>query len=168
MHAPAGLLIDLRLNLSLPKFVTPLHPVAVWIIIGTCVAVELALSGADFGLWASSRLRITAYENAGFWIGLLHNWHPNYSAQPYTMFATYGFLHGGLIHLTVNMLTLYSLCPLIVRRGGGAKFVLLYVISIIGGALGFAALSNSIQPMIGASGAIPVSEINHKDRAGSC
>lgn len=131
-----------------------MHPAAVWVIIGICVAVELVLTGADYGLWASTRLRLSAYENAGFWIGLLYNWHPNYPEQPYTMFATYSFLHGGVIHLTVNMLTLYSLCPLIVRRVGGAKFVVLYVVSAIGGAIGFAILSDSVQPMVGASGAL--------------
>ena len=150
----AGLVIDLPMNFLPRKLITPMHPTAVWMIIGTCVIVELVLTGADHGLWASPRLRLSAYENAGFWIGLLYNWRPNYPAQPYTMFATYGFLHGGLIHLTVNMLTLYSLCPLIVRRVGGAKFILLYVVSIIGGAIGFALLSDSIQPMVGASGAL--------------
>lgn len=128
--------------------------VSIWVIVGLCVAVELCLSLADYGYLATPRLRSQAYENAGFWIGLLKNWSANYAAQPYTMFVTYAFLHGGIVHVAVNMLTLLSLGPLVVERTGQSRFVLLYFLSMVGGAAGFALLSDSFRPMVGASGAL--------------
>jgi membrane associated rhomboid family serine protease len=43
---------------------------------------------------------------------------------------------------------------MVISRVGQARFLLLYAISALGGALGFAALSSSPQPMVGASGAL--------------
>ena len=64
-------------------------------LISLCTAVELVLQLADHQIIASQRLRSIAYEYGGFWVGLLQSWAPNYPSQPYLMFATYGFLHGG-------------------------------------------------------------------------
>lgn len=126
----------------------------VWTIVTLCVGVEICLSLADYGLFATARFRSQAYENAGFWIGLLRDWRANYPAQPYIMFASHAFLHGGIIHLAVNMFTLLSLGPLVVGRIGQARFALLYFLSVLGGAVGFALLSDSFRPMVGASGAL--------------
>ena len=126
----------------------------VWLIVALCVVVETFLTLADYGLFSSARFRNQAYENAGFWIGLLEDWHANYPVQPYTMFISYAFLHGGIIHLTVNMLTLLNLGPLVLGRIGQMRFALLYVLSMLGGAAGFATLSDSFRPMVGASGAL--------------
>jgi len=119
-----------------------------------CVAVEAALQGADFGLWGSPRWRGLAYQYGGFWRGRLGNWQPNYAAQPAVMFASYGFLHGGLVHLLVNMITLISLGRLVIERVGQGRFAVIYALSLLGGAVGFAALSEAVQPMVGASGAL--------------
>ncbi len=119
-----------------------------------CVLPELVLTGADWGLWGAAGWRLTALQNAGFWAGLLYNWRPNYAAQPALMFLTYGFLHAGLIHLIVNMMTLFSLGPVLVERFGTRGFLGLYTASILGGAGGFALLSSQPQPMVGASGAL--------------
>jgi len=70
------------------------------------------------------------------------------------MFATYGFLHGGAMHLLVNMITLASLGQLVIERVGQWRFAAIYALSLLGGAAGFAALSNAVQPMVGASGAL--------------
>ncbi|OWJ71067.1 rhomboid family intramembrane serine protease [Haematobacter massiliensis] len=119
-----------------------------------CLIPELILSGADYGLWGDPGWRLWAWQHGGFWTGLLGNWRPNYAAQPWLMFLTYGFLHGGMIHFGVNMLTLFSLAPPLVERMGQGRFLLLYMASMIGGGLGFALLSQSPQPMVGASGAL--------------
>jgi len=125
-----------------------------WAILLFCTAVELFLTGSDWSLWGSSRLRRQAYEYGGFWPGLLDNWAPNYRHQPWIMFLTYGFLHSGLSHLVVNMITLWSLGQAVINRVGPRGFGLLYVSSIIGGAGGFALLASGLQPMVGASGAL--------------
>ena len=137
-------------------------PYTVWVathgaliaILVICVVVEVLLQGADHGLWGSPRWRGLAYQNGGFWRGLLDNWRPNYDAQPVVMFATYGFLHGGAVHLLVNMITLVSLGQMVIERVGQLRFVLIYMLSLLGGAVGFALLSTAVQPMVGASGAL--------------
>jgi len=119
-----------------------------------CVALEALLQGADLGLWGTPRWRGLAYQNGGFWKGLLDNWRPNYPAQPVVMFASYGFLHGGAVHLLVNMITLVSLGRLVIERVGQLRFALIYTLSLLGGAVGFALFSTAVQPMVGASGAL--------------
>lgn len=106
------------------------------------------------GIWGSARWRPLAYQNGAFWLGLLRGWQPNYAVQPVTMFATHGFLHAGLLHMAVNVMTLLSLGTAIVARVGTVQFLMLYGVSLLGGGAGFALLSSSPQPMVGASGAL--------------
>ncbi len=134
--------------------VAPRRLWSIYAIIIICTAIEAVLLAADLGLVGVPRLRTLAYQYGGFWVGLLGTWQPNYAAQPYLMFATYAFLHGGVGHLLVNMLTLYSLGRLVISRVGQARFLLLYVVSALGGALGFAMLTSQLRPMVGASGAL--------------
>jgi rhomboid protease GluP len=119
-----------------------------------CVSIELVLQLADFGLIATQRLRFTAYTYGGFWPGLLDNWRPNYPGQPVTMFLTYSVLHGGLLHLVVNMITLLSLGAAVSDRGGLPRYAAIYVASVLGGAALFALLAPGLRPMVGASGAL--------------
>ena len=119
-----------------------------------CVGIEGVLQLGDLGVFDAPRFRATVYEYGGFWSGLLENWRPNYPMQPYVMFVTYGFLHAGLMHLGLNMVTLVSLALPVARRVGGLKMVLIYALAMLGGGLGFALLSDSFRPMVGASGAL--------------
>lgn len=127
-------------------------PGVVWLIFGLCVVPELALQVA--GQLGEPGWRRLAYSWGGFWPGLLDNWRPNFAAQPYVMFASYGFLHGGLSHLIVNMVTLLSFGPLLVARVGQWRLAALYGLSLVGGGIGFALLSSGPTPMVGASGAL--------------
>lgn len=124
------------------------------VLIGICVLIEAVLLLSDAGLLSDGRLRAQAYEYGGFWNGLLNGWRPNYPAQPYTMFLTYAFLHAGIVHLSVNMITLWSLGRIVVDRVGTLGFALLYVGAALGGAGGFALLGTQLAPMVGASGAL--------------
>lgn len=119
-----------------------------------CVGIEVILQLGDRGFFGTSRFRSLVYEYGGFWSGLLGNWKPNYPIQPWLMFVTYGFLHAGLWHLALNMVTLVSLSLPVALRVGGASLVLLYCLSMLGGGIGFALLSDSYRPMVGASGAL--------------
>jgi rhomboid protease GluP len=132
----------------------PLRQPALLVIAVACLVPELILSGADLGVWGSTRWRGTVLQYAGFWSGLLGNWQPNYALQPAAMFATYGFLHAGFSHFLINMITLFSLGDPVIARIGTARFLWLYLICLIGGAVGFALFSNEIAPMVGASGAL--------------
>lgn len=66
--------------------------------------------------------------------------------------VTYMFLHGDLMHLAVNMLTLFFFGPWLEERWGGREFLTYYIVCGLGGA----ALSFVFQPVavIGASGAL--------------
>lgn len=123
-------------------------------LIALCVGIEAVLTLSDRGVIADGRLRQMAYDYGGFWPGLLGNWRPNYPLQPWAMFLTYGFLHGGPAHLGVNMITLWSLGRLVLLRVGTGGFGLLYLAALMGGAGGFALLAPGLRPMVGASGAL--------------
>jgi membrane associated rhomboid family serine protease len=126
----------------------------VWGLIGICALIEAVLWLGDLGLFGALRLRQTVIEHAGFWPGLLKGWRPNYPGQGTAMFVSYGFIHGGPIHMATNMLTLWSLGFGVLRRVPLRGFVLLYAASLLGGAAGFALLANTFSPMVGASGAL--------------
>lgn len=127
---------------------------AIWALITVCVAVEAVLFLADQGLLGDSRLRQKAYEWGGFWPGLLQGWQPNYPGQSVAMFVSYGFLHGGPVHLVVNMITLWSLGMAVLQRVGPWGFAGLYGASLLGGAAGFGLIAETFRPMVGASGAL--------------
>lgn len=123
-------------------------------IILICTAIECLLIAGDLGWLDIPRFRSNVYEYLGFWPGLLEDWRPNFPGQSVTMFLSYGFLHSGIGHLIVNMITLISLGRPLLNRIGTWQFLLLYGASILGGAVGFALLSDSYRPMVGASGAL--------------
>lgn len=134
-------------SVRMPSFV-------VLAIIAICLITEALMQLGDAGVIGLPRFRQTVYEFGGFWPGLLVNWQPNYPFQKWLMFLTYGFLHAGFVHLVLNMITLYSLSRPVIERVGSAKFTLLYAATILGGAVGFALLSDTFRPMVGASGAL--------------
>ncbi len=63
-----------------------------------------------------------------------------------------GFLHGNLIHLVVNMAALVSIGRLVERLWGTPRFLLIYLVSLIGGNVASLAATPGIS--VGASGAI--------------
>lgn len=64
------------------------------------------------------------------------------------------FLHGGFLHLFMNMLGLWSIGPILERRIGSKRFFELYFFSGIIGAIFVLLFQDSNLPTIGASGAI--------------
>lgn len=68
---------------------------------------------------------------------------------------TYQFMHAGVIHLLSNMLLLLIFAAALEQKVGGLAILIVYLISGIGGGLGFFTLGqNSVAPMIGASGSL--------------
>jgi membrane associated rhomboid family serine protease len=65
------------------------------------------------------------------------------------------FAHYGFLHITMNMLAFMQASPFLVRRVGGARFLLLFFISALGGAAAFILINaHANYPAVGASGAI--------------
>lgn len=125
-----------------------------WGLILLLVGIEALLQAADLGLVGSPHWRGVAYQNGAFWAGLLHNWRPNYPGQPMAMFLSYAFFHDGVGHLAGNMMTLWLLGRRLIDKLGARVFLVLYLSASLGGGVGFGLLSQSPQPMIGASGAL--------------
>lgn len=72
--------------------------------------------------------------------------------RPWTP-LTYMFLHGGLTHILFNMLSLYFFGSRLEERLGGARFLQLYFVSGLAGAL-LSAIFAFNSPIIGASAAV--------------
>ena len=125
----------------------------VWFLVGLALAVQANLpanlylfGGAEKpedALQYSAILRLIGNINGpDFYLG--HQW---------WRLITFAFVHIGLIHLGVNMLSLYWVGPLLERMWGHARFLILYVIVIVGGSCGML-LTNPVAGSAGASGAI--------------
>lgn len=127
---------------------------AIFSIIVVCTAIEGLLQASDRGLLPLFGLRNFLYLNGAFWPQLLNTWQPQFQAQPVVMFLTYGFLHGGLLHFGMNMITLYSLGKYVLEGIGTWRFLAVYFGSSFTGAGVFLLLTTSDRPMVGASGAL--------------
>lgn len=65
------------------------------------------------------------------------------------------FLHAGILHLGMNMLVLLQGGPWVAERLGPTRFLLLFFVSGVGGALAYVLINaHSEMPAVGASGAI--------------
>jgi len=129
-------------------------PIVLWIV-AICAAPEVLFTLLETPLFNLPGARRAAMVSLAFWPHLLTDgWQPVWPGQSTAMFVTYAFLHGGFLHLLFNMLVLVHLGRECVARLGSRGFFLLYVLSAIGGGLGFMALSASPGPMVGASGAV--------------
>lgn len=125
----------------------------IWLVGLTCLP-EILFTLIEASPFGGGNLRGTALMLGAFWNGLLNGWEPIYVLQREAMFITYAFLHGGLLHLVGNMVAVLALGGIAVARIGERGFLLLYALTAIGGAGGFALLSSSESPMVGASGAV--------------
>ena len=67
---------------------------------------------------------------------------------------TSGFLHGGLIHLALNMFVLFILGQVLEPAIGTVRFVAVYLVALVAGAVGALIMSDPFTFTVGASGAI--------------
>jgi membrane associated rhomboid family serine protease len=68
--------------------------------------------------------------------------------------VTAAFLHGGFLHLALNMYALFLFGPPLEAALGRVRFSALYLLSALGGNAVSYAFSNPAQPSLGASGAV--------------
>jgi membrane associated rhomboid family serine protease len=71
--------------------------------------------------------------------------------RPWTL-VTYAFVHAGFGHIFFNMLTLFFFGPRVEAQLGSRRFVLLYLLSAIGG--GLLSYTTPFVLVVGASGAV--------------
>ena len=72
----------------------------------------------------------------------------------YYRLLTSAFLHGGVLHLLLNMYALFLFGPQLEAAFGRWRFTALYFVSALGGSAASYALSPPNQPSLGASGAV--------------
>lgn len=130
-------------------------PAFLWWIVAVIALVEFTLSAADAGVVGTPEWRWIAFTYGAFWQPLFANdVAPIFSGQIVTMFITYAFLHGSIVHLLMNSVVLLALGKAVAGRVGARKTILILFFSAIGGAAAFGIISTSSAPMIGASGAV--------------
>lgn len=123
-------------------------PGSVGLLIGVNIVIHVVL-------WAAPEAAMWWTVNAfGFipaaWTGGLPG-EPNQWAGP----ILHQFLHGGWLHLGINMVMLAAFGAGVVRALGWPRFLILYFLSGIAGAVAHAwVYPDSVVPVIGASGAI--------------
>jgi membrane associated rhomboid family serine protease len=76
------------------------------------------------------------------------------AAGEYYRLLTSAFLHGGIVHLLLNMYALYLFGPQLEAALGRLRFIVLYVVSALGGSALSYAFASPVQPSLGASGAV--------------
>jgi membrane associated rhomboid family serine protease len=118
-------------------------PVATYALAAICIAVFLYgyFTGTSYEL-----IRDYALVPADLKIG---------TGDAYLSVITHMFLHGSWLHILLNMVVLISFGRALEPSIGAGRFLILYFVSGIAGALGYAALTGFPETaMIGASGAI--------------
>lgn len=143
------------------------HPV-LWIMLAVMVGFELMFAAVDAGLLPAALGRWSAYHYLAFHdvyfskFGLVRVLQvaPSHivfvRAGPEMLWTplTYAFLHAGWLHLAVNGAAFLGLGHALVQAIGVRRFLVIFVVTAIAGALAFALLSDSPYPMVGASGAL--------------
>lgn len=117
-------------------------PVVVYTIIALCVASFLLQRTGVAGEWT------TRWVFAPF-IGAEEPWR----------FLTAGFLHGGFLHLALNMYALWAVGSFLEQSLGRIRFVALFLLSVLGGSVAVLLLANPMAdswwiPVLGASGGV--------------
>ncbi len=82
-------------------------------------------------------------------------WETGLSPTDLTPFVTNTFMHGGFLHITLNLWTLYIFGPALEDRLGPARFAVLYLLTGVAASATHAVFNaGSPLPVLGASGAI--------------
>lgn len=129
------------------------EPVVVWAIIAVNIAVFLyQLSLSERGL------QIFLIQHALIPLRYLSpSWAAQYGLSPFDVspFLTNTFMHGGFLHIILNLWTLYIFGPALEDRLGPARFLTLYLACGVIASITHAVFNaTSSVPALGASGAI--------------
>ena len=131
-------------------------PMVLWIFAAIFCTFELVFVLSEAGFFARQDLRWIVYLLGAFWD---HWFEAAMAGQPVPIvfwwsFVTHAFLHGSLLHLVMNTVVFLGLGSYVARGIGTLRFLVLFFLTAIAGALVFAMMSDAAGPMVGASGAL--------------
>lgn len=126
-------------------------PSQIKVFVTICAVIELLALSGDL---AGANARALLITLGGFWPTILSGEPALYPGQSIVMFISSAFLHGGLLHLFMNMVALMYLGPMILERTGARAFWPLAGLCALGAGGVYALASGDGTPMVGASGVI--------------
>jgi membrane associated rhomboid family serine protease len=126
----------------LTRFAGPRQPAVTYAIIALCVVVFIAQWITGLGSGPVTR---------GLWYAGAYGYPGQY--EPWRM-LTVAFVHGNLLHIALNMYTLWIFGIVLEPMLGRVRYAVLFVLSAIAGSVGVYLLDSPLQPVVGASGAI--------------
>jgi membrane associated rhomboid family serine protease len=130
------------------------HGARRWTYEGTGSIVTKALIGANLLVYLLEIANGGTLNGPG--VLFLYRWGvygPGIASGRWFQLVTGGFLHGGLLHIGLNMLILWLVGSQIEEALGRGRYLLLYFVSLLAGSAGALLQSPNI-PTVGASGAI--------------
>lgn len=145
----------------------PVHPV-LWAMIAVMVGFELMFAAVEAGYLPENLGRAEIYlrfaffgieERGGQLLRVFGEFDGRLFAEPLGpaaawSFLTYAFLHGGWLHLAMNGAAFMGLGHALVQRVGILRFLAIFAVTSVAGAVAFWLMSPAQGPMVGASGAI--------------
>jgi membrane associated rhomboid family serine protease len=129
-------------------------PRALVLLVGFIALVEIALTMGDSGILFDPSLRVRVLGAGGFWSPLLHGATPFYAAQPVTMFVSHALLHGGFLHMAMNMAILLAMGRFVADRYAASAILPVFLAGAVAGGAVYGLLTDTPIPMVGASGAV--------------
>ena len=131
-------------------------PPLIWALAAIFCAFEGLFILAEAGILPVEDLRWRVYLLGAFW-DVLYEAALAGEAVPFTFWTSWishAFLHGGLFHLAMNTTVFLALGGYVAHGIGTLRFLVLFLVTAIAGALFFAILSDARGPMVGASGVL--------------
>jgi membrane associated rhomboid family serine protease len=145
---PESTLFPIRDNVSRTH-----EPVVVWVIIGInalVFAYQLGLGAREGNIFLYQHALVPLRYFSPSW-----GWQTGLPPTDLSPFLTNIFMHGGWLHIILNMWTLYIFGPALEDRLGPVRFAILYLLAGIAASCTHALFNaSSPLPALGASGAI--------------
>lgn len=134
----------------------PPPPAVIWALALVMIAFEAAFELGEAGIFFPADLRFVVYYVGAFWDLYFEEMRAGRPVpiEFWTSFVTHAFLHGGLLHLVMNGVVLLGLGGMLANVLGTVRFLILFVVTAVAGALVFALITDINGPLVGASGAI--------------
>jgi len=117
---------------------------------------EIVFTLSDAGVLPWPDLRWLVYVRLAFFDVYFERVRDGLAVPPefWTSFLTHAFIHGGMLHLVLNGAIFLSLGGYLARGLGSVRFLALFAVTTVAGALTFALITDTQGPLVGASGAL--------------